>query len=95
MWTHDDIEVDPWNERAVQPPSLNAVRRHLKDWKLVNRGIGESRFGEKLTPGRSTPLDLSTTEDHDATCGAKRHELDRTAYAPIAGTVKGATVMAR
>ena len=51
--------------------------------------MGKSRSSEEVTPGRSTPLDLNTTEDHNATYGAKRHETDETAYALIAGTVKG------
>jgi len=49
----------------------------------------ESPSGEKRTPGRSTPLDLNTTEDHHGYLVRGGYERTLSAYALARASVKG------
>ena len=58
------------------------------DLKAKNRAIEKSPSGGKRTPGRSIPLELNATEDHDATPMRGGYERIGSAYARITQSVK-------
>jgi hypothetical protein len=57
--------IGSWQDSVCRAP----CRCHRKSFgKLTEEGL----TSEKHTPGRSTPLDLITTEDHDRTSESRR-----------------------
>jgi hypothetical protein len=49
--------------------------RGASDDRPMTKQEGKIPSGEKPTPGRSAPLVLNTTEDHDATSRARRRRM--------------------
>jgi hypothetical protein len=61
------------NERkGSRQDSVRMAPRACHRTRPFTRLMEESPSGEKLTPGRSTPLDMNTTEDHDRTYESRR-----------------------